>query len=405
LSSLLSCLIDLKKVKMKNNISIIGGGIGGLVTALSFDKLNISYKLYERAKQLKAVGAGIWLSPNALQVFEWINPYLLKEVQDAGNTFNRVLVADHTLKPISDSNQDFVQEKFGFTTMAIHRGKLQQILYKYVQQENIELNRSFKEYSQNSDKSLKVNFTDGSFINTDSIIGADGINSMIRKQLFPNSKLRYSGQTCWRGISDYNIESELESVGFTLWGKKLQFGVSKISEGKVYWFAVKLSEPNLTDHKESLKNDLINMFSDFHPLVNNLVENTVNEKIFRGDLSDLELLNKWNSENICLIGDAAHSMTPDLGQGGAQAIEDAYYLSNFIYKSSSLEKAYNKFYRYRKPKVEKLVKQSRFTSKIAITNRFLEIIRDFILKKTPESYMKKQMVELYTLDKTIANNV
>ncbi len=389
---------------MKNNISIIGGGIGGLVTALSFDKLNISYKLYERAEQLEAIGAGIWLSPNALQVFEWINPELLKEIQDAGNTFNRVLVADHKLKPISDSNQDFVQEKFGYTTMAIHRGKLQQILYKYVKQENIELNKNFKEYSQNSGNSLKVNFTDNSFVETNSIIGADGINSKVRKQLFPNSKLRYSGQTCWRGISDYNIESELESVGFTLWGQKLQFGVSKISEGKVYWFAVKLSEPNLNDDKENLKNLLTNMFSEFHPLINNLIENTANEKIFRGDLSDLELLNKWSSGNICLIGDAAHSMTPDLGQGGAQAIEDAYYLSNFIYKSSSLGKAYDKFYAYRKPKVEKLVKQSRLTSKIAITNRFMEIIRNFILKKTPESYLKKQMMGLYTLDKTIANN-
>ncbi|WP_298486746.1 FAD-dependent monooxygenase [uncultured Maribacter sp.] len=390
---------------MTNNISIIGGGIGGLVTALSFDKLNIPYRLYERAESLKEVGAGIWLSPNALQVLEWINPKMLKEIQDAGNIFNRILVADHRLNPISDSSQSFVQEKFGYTTMAIHRGKLQQILYKYVAQEKIELNRTFKAYSKNKDKSLKINFTDGSFVNTNSIIGADGINSNVRKQLFPKSKIRYSGQTCWRGISDYNIENELASVGFTLWGKKLQFGVSKISEGKVYWFAVKLSEPNLIDDKERLKEELTNMFSEFHPLVNNLIVNTPENKIFRGDLSDLELLNKWNSINICLIGDAAHSMTPDLGQGGAQAIEDAYYLSNFIPQYDNLETAYYKFYNYRKPKIEKLVKQSRLTSKIAITNKFIEKIRNFILKKTPESYMKKQMIELYSLDKTIANKV
>jgi 2-polyprenyl-6-methoxyphenol hydroxylase-like FAD-dependent oxidoreductase len=390
---------------MKNNISIIGGGIGGLVTALAFDKLNISYKLYERAERLEAIGAGIWLSPNALQVLEWINPSLLKEIQDAGNTFNRILVANHKLNPISDSSQDFVQEKFGYTTLAIHRGILQQLLYKYVRQENIELNRTFEGYSQNSDKSIKVNFTDGSFVDTDSIIGADGINSKARKQLFPNSKLRYSGQTCWRGLADYDLNSELESVGFTLWGKKLQFGVSKISEGKVYWFAVKLSEPNLTDDKENLKNMLTNLFSEFHPLVNNLIENTENEKIFRGDLSDLELLNKWNSGNICLIGDAAHSMTPDLGQGGAQAIEDAYYLSNFIKKSNSVKTAFDTFSNYRKPKVKNLVKQSRLTSKIAITNRFMEIIRNFILKNTSESYLKKQILELYAIDKTIANNV
>lgn len=210
---------------MKNYISIIGGGIGGLTTALSFDKLNIPYKLYERAEQIKAVGAGIWLSPNALQVLEWINPKLLKEIQDAGNSFSRILVADHQLNPISDSKQDFVQEKFGFTTMAIHRGKLQQILYKYVQQDRIELNKEFKKYSTNSDKSITINFTDGSWVDTDSIIGADGINSKVRKQLFPNSQLRYSGQTCWRGVADYDLNNELESVGFTLWGKTTVWGV------------------------------------------------------------------------------------------------------------------------------------------------------------------------------------
>ncbi len=394
---------SLKNIKMTENLSIIGGGIGGLVTALCFDKLDISYKLYERTAVLKEVGAGIWLSPNALQVLEWISPELLKEIQDAGNIFNRILVSDHKLNPISDSDQSFVREKFGYTTMAIHRGKLQQILYKFVAQENIELNKSFETYSHNSDQSLSVNFTDGTSIQTRSIIGADGIHSKVRQQLFPDSKLRYSGQTCWRGVADYHLNNDLASAGFAMWGEQLQFGVSKISEGKVYWFAVKLSEPNLQDDKAHLKNLLTTMFAEYHPLVNDLIKNTAIENIIRGDLSDLELLNSWSKENICLIGDAAHSMTPDLGQGGAQAIEDAFYLANFMTKSTDVETAYKEFYKYRKAKVEKLVKQSRLTSKIAITNRFMEKIRNFFIKYTPESVMKKQMIELYQLDKTIAD--
>ncbi len=386
---------------MADNISIIGGGIGGLVTALCLDKLHIPYKLYERAASLKAVGAGIWLSPNALQVLEWINPGLLEEIQDSGNSFNRILVADHLLKPISDSDQSFVQEKFGYTTMAIHRGRLQQILYAYANRENIELNKTFQSYYQDENKLIRIHFTDNTSALTKSVIGADGINSSVRKQLFPNSKIRYTGQTCWRGVSNNTIDSKLATVGFTLWGKKLQFGVSKISDGKIYWYAVKLSDPNLQDDKENLKQLLTEMFSAFHPLVNSLIRNTPVDKIIRGDLSDLEPLTKWNKGNICLIGDAAHSMTPDLGQGGAQAIEDAFYISNLIYTSVDMEKAFDAFCNYRKPKVDALVKQSRLTSKIAITNRFLEILRNFVLKHTPQKYVQKQMVALYELDKTI----
>lgn len=387
-----------------NKISIIGGGIGGLVTALCFEKLGIDYKLYERAEILREVGAGIWLSPNALQVIEWINPKILEDIQNSGNTFNRILVADHKLKPISDSSQEFIKKKFGYTTMAIHRGKLQKILYSYLTKENIILDKSFVSYSLNSDDSYKINFQDSSSVNTESIIGADGINSNVRKQLFPKSTLRYSGQTCWRGVSDFEIDSQLASTGFTLWGKKLQFGVSKLKQGKTYWFAVKLSEQNLEDNKEVLKSELTEMFSEFHPLVNNLINNTSETKIIRGDLSDLNLLHTWYDKNICLIGDAAHSMTPDLGQGGAQSIEDAYYLANTIKKSPDFKKAFDKFYTLRKSKVEKLVKQSRTTSKIAITSRPLEVIRNLILKYTPQKFMEKQMIELYTIDKTVANN-
>lgn len=166
-----------------------------------------------------------------------------------------------------------------------------------------------------------------------------------------------------------------------------------------------MSAANQKDHKASLKSQLVELFSEFHSVANELITNTPIDKIIRGDLSDLELLSSWYVNNICLIGDAAHCMTPDLGQGGAQAIEDAYYLSNFIKNSTDLEEAFHTFYTSRKGKVEKLVKQSRTTSKIAITNRPVEIIRNFVLKYTPQKLMEKQMIDLYKIDKTVEGKV
>ncbi|MFD0760902.1 FAD-dependent monooxygenase [Lutibacter aestuarii] len=384
------------------NISIIGGGIGGLTTALCFEKLGIEYTLYEKVNKLKTVGAGIWLSPNALQVLEWINPSLLHSIQRSGNSFNKILLTNHKLQPIRDSSQDFVKDMFGYTTLAIHRGVLQKILYSFINNKaNIQLNKGFESYFQNSDHSYTINFHDQSTQITNVIIGADGINSKVRQQIFPKSKLRYSGQTCWRGVADFELDNNLVSAGFTLWGKKLQFGVSKLENGKTYWFAVMLSEPNLQENRETVKTKLIELFSQHHPIVTTLIQNTSANKIIRGDLSDLEWMNKWHTNTICLIGDAAHAMTPDLGQGGAQAMEDAFYLSNLIHQSNAFDVAFNNFYNLRKTKVKKLVEQSRLTSKMAITNKPLELLRNIILKYSPEKVLQKQMIETYTIDKTI----
>ncbi|MBR9854660.1 MAG: zeaxanthin epoxidase [Algicola sp.] len=383
------------------NISIIGGGIGGLTTALCFEKLGIAYTLFEKVDELKTVGAGIWLSPNALQVLEWIDPKLLHSIQRSGNSFDKILLANHKLEPIRDSSQDFVKDVFGYTTLAIHRGVLQKTLYSFINKANIKLDKGFEYYTLNNDHSYTINFHDKSIQKTNAIIGADGINSKVRQQLFPDSKLRYSGQTCWRGVADFEIDSNLASSGFTLWGKKLQFGVSKLEKGKTYWFAVMLSEPNLQDNKDTVKTKLMELFSQYHPIVTTLIQNTSINKIIRGNISDLEWLGKWHADNICLIGDAAHAMTPDLGQGGAQAIEDAFYLANFIDNTNTLDTAFNDFYNYRKKKVKKLVEQSRLTSKMAVTNGPLELLRNIILKYSPEKALQKQMIETYTIDKTV----
>jgi len=377
-------------------ITIIGGGIGGLTTALAFEKHGIDYHIFEKAPSLKTAGAGIWLAPNALQVLDWLG--ILDKIAEKGNTIDRISVTNQDLSPLSDTHQGFVVDTFGFSTIAIHRAELQEILLNSIPKHKITLGKAFHKFEKATPQKIKVIFEDNSSTVTDTLIGADGIHSKIRKQLFPKSKIRYSGQTCWRGVADIKIDSGFEHRGIEMWGNQIRFGISRISDQKVYWFAVVTSKPNQKDNTTHLKNKLLEIFSEFHPIVHQLISNTMNDKIIRGDINDITPLQQWHTDTICLIGDACHSATPDMGQGGAQAIEDSYYLSHFINNEENTEIAFSKFQKKRYSKVNAIVKLSRRTEKIAHW-KYGQSFRNFILKSTPNKILEKKMIKMYQIEK------
>ena len=226
-------------------ITIIGGGIGGLTTALALEKTGLDYQVFERTPALKPVGAGIWLAPNALQVLDWLG--LLKEVQAAGNTINRILLGQSDMSPLSSSDQQAAVDRFGFSTVAIHRAALLEVLYRKLPEGKVHLGKAFDHFTELEDGKTEVHFTDESAVITDALLGVDGINSAVRRQLFPNSSIRYSGQTCWRGVADFELPEDQRDLGVELWGKGARFGLSRIAPGKTYWFAVKSSPENGAD--------------------------------------------------------------------------------------------------------------------------------------------------------------
>ena len=374
--------------------TIIGAGIGGLTTALAFEKKGIDYQVFEKATELNEVGAGIWLAPNALQVLESLG--ILEEIQYNGNAIDRITIGKPNLEPLSDSRQDKIEKTFGYTTVAIHRARLQKVLFGKIPSEKIHLNKGFQSYQDLESGKTKVVFDDKSSIETDFLIGADGINSKVRKQLFPGSSTRYSGQTCWRGVADVVLDSEYDHRGYELWGDQIRFGISRVAEGKVYWFAVALAAQNSKEDSRLVKENLIEKFSDFHPLISQLIKATSLDKIIKSDINDLRPMNKWYKNSICLIGDAGHATTPNMGQGGAQAIEDAYYLSNAI-KENPTEKAFELFQKRRKKKVNAIVKQSWNTGKMAHW-KYGRNARNFIIQNLPNSIIEKKMTELYELE-------
>ncbi len=375
--------------------AIIGAGIGGLTTALAFEKKGIDYHIFERASKISEVGAGIWLAPNALQVLSFLDVF--EEVNKKGNTIERVTLGTPDLSPLSDNFQDRIKNEFGFSTIAIHRAELQKLLFNKIPKEKITLGKSFHSFEKIDNQRVKVKFDDQSEYVTEFLIGADGINSKVRKQLFPQSTIRFSGQTCWRGVAYIKPDATFRHRGMELWGNQVRFGASMISEDKVYWFAVALDQPNQQDDQRLVKQKLLKMFSDFHPLVHELISATEETNILRNDINDLTPLENWYVNTICLIGDAGHATTPNMGQGGAQAIEDAYYLSHFIEKYPD-QNVFNLFQRKRQPKVNSIVKQSWTTGKMAHWNYGVSF-RNFLLRNMPPKMLENKLMKMYQIEK------
>ena len=181
------------------------------------------------------------------------------------------------------------------------------------------------------------------------------------------------------------------------WGKQYRFGLSVISEKEVYWFAVAKAAQGGKDDQSVIKEKMRNMFAEFSAPIPSIIEATPSDRIIRNDISDLAPIRTWHKGRICLIGDAAHATTPNMGQGGGQAVEDAWFLSKILKQEKNHQLAFEKFQQKRQKKVNQVVKTSWQIGKIAHIP-FGQNLRNFLLRRTPKFLAEKRMLDLYSID-------
>ena len=178
---------------MTKPISIIGGGIGGLTTAITLHQRGLPIVVYESAPEIKAVGAGIIIANNAMQVFKDLG--IDHHITQAGNRISDIKITDQQLKPLSLVSLAKYEQQYGVYNVAIHRGTLQQILADALGYEHIQLNKRLSSITQQN-KVFSLGFDDQTHTDTHLLIGADGIKSVVRQQLFPPSYIRNAQQIC-----------------------------------------------------------------------------------------------------------------------------------------------------------------------------------------------------------------
>lgn len=370
--------------------AIIGAGIGGLTTAIALKQAGISYRIYEAASELKPVGAGIILANNAMQVLRHFG--IDEKVIKYGNRISTIHLTRPDLKPISTTTLQQFEKKFRVFNLAIHRADLHNILAGEAGYQNISLNKRVKNIIPEKDN-YRIAFEDGTSCEHAYVIAADGLRSKVRTILFEENELRDSGQLCWRGVTGIPLPEKYEHEANEAWGKGKRFGFVRLNNRQVYWYFV------VNENMAANSTDIRRFLGDFHPLVRDIVDTTPQESLHVAPLLDLKPFNNWVKENLCLVGDAAHATTPNLGQGACQAMEDAYVLGELL-KNHSIKKAFEFYPQHRRTKTHEIVNVSWKIGKLSHLKNPLGIaLRNFIMRITPSVITNKQLGKIFTLEK------
>jgi 2-polyprenyl-6-methoxyphenol hydroxylase-like FAD-dependent oxidoreductase len=380
-------------------ILIIGGGIGGLTTALACQHFNIDYEVFEAAPEIREVGAGIWVPPNAMQVMKKLGK--ADDILKTGRLLGSISVGGPRGEKWYSLQTSKVISRYGFGTVAIHRAHLQSRLYDSLDKNKVHPAKRLKSFEAVK-HGVTAHFDDGTKASGNCLIGADGIRSVVRHQLFGNVPLRYSGQTCWRGIVKFQLPEDRKDDMIELWGKRAgqRFAFSHISENEVYYYATLATDAGGKDHVNEVKEFLHTHYDNFGPVPTNIIEAIDPSTLIRTDLFDLEPIHHWTSNNIALLGDAAHATTPNLGQGAAQAIEDAYVLVSAIKENSSdIPAALKSYQQKRIKKAHYIVNTSWQLGQLTnMRNPAAIALRNWMIRSTPDFITERQIAKAYKIN-------
>ena len=374
-------------------ISIIGGGIGGLTACVALRKLDFDAQVYERSETLGEVGAGLMVATNAMTVLQRLN--IAEPLLDTCPTLENVHIATHKGEELVTVPVGYYAKKYGAPTLCAHRSTLHGALADAVDPSVLHMDHDYASFDVDGDN-VTAHFGDTS-VESDVLVGADGLRSRVRKQVLDDDPPRYSGYTCWRGIVDDADELWPTGQLNEFAGPGLRFGVVNIGQGRVYWYATANVDQGF-DTTPPTRDDVAERFSGFTDPIPSIIEATPESAVMVNDCYDRKPVKRWGEGPVSLLGDAAHPTTPNLGQGACQAIEDGWFIAKALGTGVKIEGALRAYETLRAPRTAWIVNQSRRFGEVGQwSNPFMVWLRPKIIRSTPKSTYNRQYERLFTL--------
>ncbi|HEX7240126.1 MAG TPA: FAD-dependent monooxygenase [Longimicrobiaceae bacterium] len=338
---------------------VVGGGIGGLAAAVGLRRAGWEVEVLERAPEIREVGAGLTLWDNALRALDRLGMgELVERLEFPEGTGGIWSWRGELLLPVSPAE---VRERYGQRAAAVHRAELQAALLDALGRDRVRTGAECTGFREDA-HGVVAELADGGSARGDVLVGADGLRSVVRAALHGAEPPVYAGYTAWRGVVEFPDTERLRPG--ESWGAGTRFGRVPLSDGRAYWFAVR-DAPEGERAAGGEKAELLRLFGGWHEPVRELVEATPEEAILRGDVYDRPTLRSWGRGRATLLGDAAHPMTPNLGQGACQALEDAAVLAQCLAGEAGVPEALRAYEARRVPRANAFVERSRAVGRVA----------------------------------------
>lgn len=340
-------------------IAIVGAGMGGLTAGIALKKFGHQVTIYEQTTEILPVGAAISLWSNGVKCLNYLG--LTHEIQALGGKMESLAYVDGlNQQTMTQFSLTPLYKEVGQKAYPVSRADLQNLLMQHFGMQDIQLGKKMIRIEEQAEQ-VCIHFQDGSSVEADLLIGADGTHSLTRQHVLGHTvERRYAGYVNWNGLVEINEGLAPAQQWTTYIGEGKRVSLMPVADNRFYFFFDVPLDVGLPNQRDQYKASLKQYFAGWCTPVQQLIDSIDEQKTNRVEIHDIEPFMTFYKGRVVLLGDAAHSTTPDIGQGGCQAMEDAIYLARALQINTfGLDDALTRYQNKRNERTREMVLRAR----------------------------------------------